>query len=173
MPSAAGNQVSAAGNQPSAAGNQVSVRQLPGTSVLFVDLTRSSPTGQTRRMPNQRIISPFNLTTSADLRSRTGNNVLISNTSQIANQTLPGSIGIGGSVRMDPRIRPPTQDECLAQRMELWCDPQKPWDGTPGLSRWCLLNCRADNCDNQRCACACMDELLFKAKYEQLSLRAP
>ena len=68
---------------------------------------------------------------------------------------------------------PPTKDECLARQTELWCDPQGPWDVTPGVARWCLLNCRSDNCDNTRCACECIDETLFRIRYEQISLRAP
>lgn len=69
--------------------------------------------------------------------------------------------------------RAPTKDECLSRQRELWCDPVGPWDVTPGVARWCLLNCRSDNCDNTRCSCQCIDETLFRFRYEQISLRAP
>lgn len=175
---------------PSATDNTVSVRRLPGTNVLFVDLTRSPPSNQGSnprmlRTPTQigrvrdRSRGFVNNITASDVRSDNLNNVPVA----LSNQTIPGSFrtDFGGSIQTfvegtvqaaDPLLRAPTQDECLAQRLELWCDPQKPWEGTPGLPRWCLLNCRADNCDNQRCACACIEEILFKSKFEQLKQRS-
>ena len=67
-----------------------------------------------------------------------------------------------------------TSQECFAQGKEIWCDPVGIWDNTPGVTKWCLLNCRdKNNCDRKRCACACIEEKVFRVKYEKLPIKSP
>ncbi|KAH3868260.1 hypothetical protein DPMN_031401 [Dreissena polymorpha] len=68
--------------------------------------------------------------------------------------------------------RPPLagsqRDTCVAQGLELWCDAAQGWGQTPGVTQWCLLNCRENACDSTQCTCECVNELEFRARYNQL-----
>ena len=67
-----------------------------------------------------------------------------------------------------------TAKECYAQGREIWCDPVGVWDNTPGVTKWCLLNCRdKNNCDRSICACSCIDEKTFRIKFEKLPIKSP
>ena len=67
-----------------------------------------------------------------------------------------------------------TTKECLSKGLEIWCDPVTPWEPTPGVTKWCLLNCRdKNNCDRQRCSCICIEEKLFRLKFEKLPIKSP
>ncbi|KAL4216780.1 hypothetical protein ACF0H5_024503 [Mactra antiquata] len=150
--------------------NEATVQQLPGTNVLFVNLSRSGQSANRRTVAERlKLATPDQSTQTNDVINST-----------LGSRDLSLSSGLGATLNnliqepaIPSRFLPPTKAECLSLNLELWCDPQPPWDGTPGVSRWCLLNCRADNCDNQRCACSCIEEILFTAKYDQLTLQAP
>lgn len=149
-------------------GNDVNVQQLPGTNVLFVNLSRSGPSANTRSVAERlKTVSPM-------VGSHSHSHDVINSTLMSRDTGLVTGLD-GNNFIQDPslpsRFSPPTKAECLTLNLELWCDPQPQWDGTPGVSRWCLLNCRADNCDNQRCACSCIEEILFTAKFDQLTLQ--
>ena len=84
----------------------------------------------------------------------------------------PGSLG-NDSVA-DTVQTGATTKECLSKGLEIWCDPVTPWGPTPGVTKWCLLNCRdKNNCDRNRCACTCVGEKIFRQKFEKLPIKSP
>ena len=84
----------------------------------------------------------------------------------------PGSLGNASVV--DTVHTGATTKECLSKGLEIWCDPVTPWGPTPGVTKWCLLNCRdKNNCDRNRCACTCVEEKLFRQKFEKLPIKSP
>lgn len=67
-----------------------------------------------------------------------------------------------------------TTKECLSKGLEIWCEPVGVWESTPGVTKWCLLNCRdKNNCDRRRCACICIEEKAFRLKFEKLPIKSP
>lgn len=147
------------------------------SGALFIDLTRrnnrrqrGTPGGSRglgQRTPQIDFVpvSPLQNRTGSTDRSTgsRGNSGILQN---LIDSTM-------NNTAISAQSRVPTKDDCLSRQRELWCDPVGPWDDTPGVARWCLLNCRSDNCDNTRCSCRCIDETLFTFRYEQISLRAP
>ena len=72
----------------------------------------------------------------------------------------------------DQTMSIPTINECLAQGRELWCDPLGIWENTPGITRWCLTNCRSLNpnvCDENRCECKCVDPETYRRNFINLT----
>lgn len=80
---------------------------------------------------------------------------------------------LAGAVQAtDLTLKDPTKDECMSQGRELWCDPTSKWADTPGVAHWCIRNCRANtnNCDPIRCSCLCVNEAVFRQKFNRLPL---
>ena len=92
--------------------------------------------------------------------------------SQKALIAATGSLGNGSAI--DQVHGGATTKECLSRGLEIWCDPVTPWEPTPGVTKWCLLNCRdKNNCDRKRCSCVCVEEKVFRVKFEKLPIKSP
>ena len=134
-----------------------------GSKIILDPSSSTLPGSKSLLNPTRDIQTNTNIVSNPVSGTKTVDGLQMTRNEPVRNKSFADSVHGGATTK-----------ECLAKGLEIWCDPVGVWDNTPGVTKWCLLNCRdKNNCDRKRCACTCIEEKLFRIKFEKLPIKSP